>query len=168
MADGREMSELTGAEFSPGGALRGQTLGPFLLVERLGGGAMATVYRAVDQRTGRAVAIKVLRPDADAIMRERFRREAETHSNLNHPNIVQILDVGQAPESGSTYIAMELVDGPNLSEVMEEVVRLSPADAAAYPGTHRRRTRLRLPPGGDPPRRQALQRAAAQGARRHA
>jgi serine/threonine-protein kinase len=130
MADAREMSELTGAEFLPGGALRGQTLGPYLLVERLGGGAMATVYRAVDQRTGRAVAIKVLRPDADAIMRERFRREAETHSNLNHPNIVQILDVGQVPETGLTYIAMELVDGPNLSEVMEEVLRLSPADAA--------------------------------------
>ena len=91
---------------------------------------MATVYRAVDERSNRAVAIKVLRPDADNVMRERFRREAETHSNLNHPNIVQILDVGQAPGNGLTYIAMELVDGPNLSEVMEETVRLTPADAA--------------------------------------
>ena len=118
------------AESTLGGPLGGQQLGPYLLVERLGGGAMATVYRATDQRNGRAVAIKVLRPDADNVMRERFRREAETHSNLNHPNIVQILDVGQAPGSGLTYIAMELVDGPNLSEVMEETVRLTPADAA--------------------------------------
>ena len=110
------------------GLQRGQTLGPYQLVERLGGGAMATVYRAIDQRSNRAVAVKVLRPDADAIMRERFRREALTHSNLNHPNIVQILDIGQAPGSGLTYIAMELVDGPNLSEVMESVVRLSPAE----------------------------------------
>jgi len=120
--------------FAAAGALHDQqqrqALGPYLLVERLGGGAMATVYRAVDRRTNRAVAIKVLRPDADAIMRERFRREAETHSNLNHPNIVQILDIGYDPASGLTYIAMELVDGPNLSEVMEDVVRLSPADAA--------------------------------------
>jgi serine/threonine-protein kinase len=124
---------LRGAEpgaFALGGPQRGQRLGPYLLVERLGGGAMATVYRAVDQRNNRAVAVKVLRPDADAIMRERFRREAETHSNLNHPNIVQILDIGQDAGSGLTYIAMELVDGPNLSEVMESVVRLPPAAAA--------------------------------------
>ena len=117
-------------ELAPSGALRGQQLGPYLLVERLGGGAMATVYRAIDQRNGHAVAIKVLRPDADSVMRERFRREAETHSNLNHPNVVQILDVGQVSETGLTYIAMELIDGPNLSEVMEGTVRLSPADAA--------------------------------------
>ncbi len=117
-------------ELAPSGVLRGQQLGPYMLVERLGGGAMATVYRAIDQRNGHAVAIKVLRPDADSVMRERFRREAETHSNLNHPNIVQILDVGQVSETGLTYIAMELIDGPNLSEVMEGTVRLSPADAA--------------------------------------
>jgi serine/threonine-protein kinase len=126
---------LPGADLTSGGTLRGRQLGPYALVERLGGGAMATVYRALDQRNGRAVAIKVLRPDADAVMRERFRREAETHTNLNHPNIVQILDVGQTPEGGTTdtgltYIAMELIDGPNLSEVMEETLRLSPADAA--------------------------------------
>ena len=114
-----------------GAPRRPQSVGPYQLVERLGGGAMATVYRAVDERTSRAVAVKVLRPDADAVMRERFRREALTHSNLNHPNIVQILDIGQDPTSGLTYIAMELVDGPNLSEVMEGVARLSPAAAAA-------------------------------------
>ncbi len=118
------------AGYAPGGVLRGQLLGPYLLLDRLGGGAMATVYRALDQRNGHAVAIKVLRPDADAVMRERFRREAETHSNLNHPNIVQILDVGQVSDSGLTYIAMELIEGPNLSEVMEETGRLSPIDAA--------------------------------------
>ena len=113
-----------------GGVQRGQLLGPYLLVERLGGGAMATVYRAIDQRSNRAVAVKVLRPDADAIMRERFRREALTHSNLNHPHIVQILDIGPAPGSGLTSIAMESVDGPNLIEVMESVVGLSPLVAA--------------------------------------
>jgi eukaryotic-like serine/threonine-protein kinase len=147
MANPREMSEsisqpgssatqpppprdLATTEAVTGGLLRGQQLGPYLLVERLGGGAMATVYRAVDQRNSHAVAIKVLRPDADSVMRERFRREAETHSNLNHPNIVQILDVGQAPGSELTYIAMELIDGPDLSEVLEETTRLSPPDAA--------------------------------------
>lgn len=136
MADSQEWSEHNSHAQSEqltsslGGAQRGQMLGPYWLVERLGGGAMATVYRAVDKRTGRGTAVKVLRPDADTVMRERFRREAETHSNLNHPNIVRILDIGHAPDSGLTYIAMELIDGPNLSEVIESASRLSPADTA--------------------------------------
>lgn len=112
------------------GFLRGQELGPYVLVERLGGGAMATVYRAIDRRNQRQVAVKILLPDADAIMRERFRREAQTHRVLDHPNIVRIYDVGESRETGLTYIVMELVEGPNLSEVMEETLRMSPVDTA--------------------------------------
>lgn len=112
------------------GYLRGQEVGSYLLVDRLGGGAMATVYRAVDRRNQRQVAVKILLPDADAVMRERFRREAQTHSVLEHPHIVRIFDVGESLKNGLTYIVMELVDGPNLSEVMEETLRISTADAA--------------------------------------
>lgn len=89
---------------------------------------MASVYRAVDERNGRPVAVKVLLPDADEVMRARFRQEARTHSNLRHPNIVPILDVGQ--ENGLTYIVMELIEGPSLAELMEDVARLPPNDAA--------------------------------------
>ena len=126
MGDGSRLAPVPRAAT---GTLRGQRVGDYVLIERLGGGAMATVYRAVDQTSGRQVAVKVLMPDADIVMRERFHREATTHSNLVHPNIVRILDVGQA-DSGLTYIAMELVFGSNLSEVMEETLRFSPADAA--------------------------------------
>jgi serine/threonine protein kinase len=112
----------------PLGSLAGQQAGPYLLIERLGGGAMASVYRAVDTRRNRPVAVKVLLPDADATMRARFRQEARTHSNLRHPNIVPIYDVGQ--DNGLTYIVMELIEGPSLADLMEETVRLAPNDAA--------------------------------------
>jgi len=112
------------------GVLQGQSVGPYTLVDRLGGGAMATVYRAVDGRTQRLVALKVLLADADTVMRERFRREAHTHSNLIHPNIVRILDVGQLGDADLTYMAMDLVDGPNLGEAMEETRRMPLAEAA--------------------------------------
>ena len=98
--------------------------------ERLGGGAMATVYRAIDRRNQQPVAVKVLLADADAVMRERFRREALTHSNLIHPHIVRILDIGQPDEADLTYMVMDLVDGPNLGEVIDETRRLPPDEAA--------------------------------------
>ncbi|MBK8049781.1 MAG: serine/threonine-protein kinase [Anaerolineales bacterium] len=110
--------------------LLGQQVGPYQVMARLGGGSMASVFRAIDTRTNRPVAIKVLLPEADAVMRERFRHEARTHSNLIHHNVVPILEVGEVPGAGLTYIAMELVDGPNLSEVMEETPRMQVVDAA--------------------------------------
>src|SRR5439155_2405224 len=86
----------------------------------LGGGGMGSVYRARDQRLGRPVAIKVLgshpeTPNAVA----RLRREAEAASSLNHPSIVTIYDIGEAPASG-LFIAMELIDGVNLREWLRE------------------------------------------------
>ncbi len=122
-------SWLRSAEIAPG-ILRGQQLGPYVLVERLGGGAAAAVYRAVDQRSGFQVALKVLLPNADTVMRERFRLEGRTHSQLDHSNIVPIYDIGQTPDGALTYLAMELVRGPDLSDVMEEFGQLSAMDAA--------------------------------------
>jgi serine/threonine protein kinase len=76
---------------------------------------MGVVYRARDTRLGRAVAIKVLRSDADAGLLRRLDREARAASALSHPNIVQIFDVGAAPgDGGEPYVVMELVEGETL------------------------------------------------------
>ncbi len=77
---------------------------------------MGEVYRARDSRLGRDVAVKVLSSDAAASpeRRSRFEKEARAASALNHPNIVSIFDIGEA--DGTTYIAMELVDGATLRD----------------------------------------------------
>ena len=111
------------------GDLTGQMLGPYRVAARVGGGVMAAVYRAIDQTTGRPVALKVLLPGADRVTRERFRREAQLVSALQHPNIVQSLHVGQISAHGSIYLAMELVEGPTLAEVLEQAGRLDPLEA---------------------------------------
>jgi eukaryotic-like serine/threonine-protein kinase len=94
----------------------GARLGPYEILALLGAGGMGEVYRARDTRLGRTVAIKVIRsdlaPDPDRI--ERFEREARSASALNHPNIVTIHDVGV--EDGTSYIAMEWVDGSSLRD----------------------------------------------------
>ncbi len=113
------------------GILVGYQLGRYRLTERLGGGVMAAVYRGVDSENGQSVAIKVLLPDADDIVRERFRQEARTHRRLTHPNIVPILDEGHESYSGITYLVMTLVEGPGLNEVIELRERLGVREAAA-------------------------------------
>jgi eukaryotic-like serine/threonine-protein kinase len=110
------------------GSLTGTTIGHYLVGERLGGGAMAAVYRAHDQILKRSVAFKVLLPDADAVMQERFRREARTVSTLAHPHIVRTIQVGQS--SGVIYIAMELVEGSSLAELLEQSGKLTVSDTA--------------------------------------
>ena len=123
------MSVLYG-DASPSDPLVGQQLGFYRLDVRLGGGVMALVYQGVDLRNSRAVAVKVLLPNADPVLRSRFRQEARTHRRLIHPSIVPILDVGEVPASGLTYLVMELVEGPDLGNVLEEYDRLGSADAA--------------------------------------
>lgn len=74
-------------------------LGPYEIVSALGAGGMGEVYRARDTRLGRDVAIKVLpaQLSTHADLRERFEREAQAISKLNHPHICTLHDVGQAP-----------------------------------------------------------------------
>jgi eukaryotic-like serine/threonine-protein kinase len=96
----------------------GSRLGPYEILAPLGAGGMGEVYRARDTRLGREVAIKVL-PEALSADRDRlarFEQEARSASALNHPNIVTIHDVGQA--DSTTYIAMELVEGKSVGELI--------------------------------------------------
>ena len=100
--------------------ISGTRLGPYEVVEPIGTGGMGEVYRARHIKLRRDVAIKVLPPNfADDPERlARFEREARTASALNHPNIVTIYDIGEC--DGTTYIAMELVEGRTLREVIAE------------------------------------------------
>lgn len=102
----------------------------YRLVEQIGIGGMAIVYRAIDQRTGHNVAVKVLRPEfnQDAEFVSRFQREAEAASKMTHHNIVNLLDVGM--DGDNRYLVMEYVQGKTLKELIKEKGRLSPQVAA--------------------------------------
>jgi tRNA A-37 threonylcarbamoyl transferase component Bud32 len=95
-------------------------IGRYELRQKLGDGAFGTVYRALDPRLGREVAVKVLKPEAldspQAI--ERFRREARAVARLKHPNIVTVFDHGQDGELH--YIVYEFVQGRSLAEALPE------------------------------------------------
>lgn len=90
------------------------------VIERIGGGGMAVVYRALDTLLNRYVSIKVLRAQysTDEDFVRRFRREAQAAASLSHPNVVNIYDVGV--EGEDYYIVMEFVDGRTLKEVIQE------------------------------------------------
>jgi len=97
--------------------------------ERLGGGGMAIVYRALDTFLNRTVSIKVLRSAyaSDEEFVRKFRREAQAAASLSHPNIVNIYDVGQDGEV--YYIVMEYVDGLNLKQLIERRAPLAIEEA---------------------------------------
>jgi serine/threonine-protein kinase len=102
-----------------GGVLKcGAMLGSYEILAPLGSGGMGDVYRARDTHLNREVAVKVLSPAFadDPYLLMRFRREANVLASLNHPNIVTIFDIGQ--ESRAVYIAMELVEGKSLDEIL--------------------------------------------------
>lgn len=101
-----------------------ETFGPYRLLEKLGAGGMAVVYRG--ERVGEAgfrkkVAIKRILPQyrRDPSLLERFAAEARTNARLDHPNLVQVIDFGIEPEP---YLVLEFVEGVSLSQIMQRLV----------------------------------------------
>src|SRR5579871_904097 len=91
----------------------GFQIGQYKIESLLGEGGMGVVYRALDTRLNRPVAIKLLSNDfADAAARRRFQREAQMASALNHPHILTVYDAGEF--EGRQYLVMEFVDGTTL------------------------------------------------------
>ena len=106
--------------------------GRYRILRKLGTGGMANVYLAEDEDLGRRVAIKILndRYASDEAFTERFRREAKSAAALSHPNIVSIYDRGDA--DGRPYIAMEVIEGKSLKELIVGSGPLPISEAVAY------------------------------------
>lgn len=104
----------------------------YRLIEVIGEGGMALVYKAECSLLCRTVAVKVLRPQYadDAEFVERFRREARSAASLSHPNVVNIYDVGQ--ENGMDYIVMEYIPGENLKSIIKKEAPFSVRKALDY------------------------------------
>jgi eukaryotic-like serine/threonine-protein kinase len=98
----------------------GARLGPYEIVSKLGDGGMGVVYRGVDTRLGREVAIKVLAATTASLPEAlaRFEREGRAIASLNHPNICTLFDVGTA--NGHPYLVMELLEGSTLHQALTQ------------------------------------------------
>ena len=107
-------AQLRGPDIAPGTDGR---VGRYRVGERVAGGGMGVVYRAVDEQLGRTIALKFLqaRFEADDSAAERFRREARTVASLEHPNICTVHEIGETAD-GQLFIAMPLYDGETLQK----------------------------------------------------
>src|SRR5215470_7940321 len=124
---------------------RGSGVGPYEILSLLGAGGMGEVYKARDTRLDRTVAIKIL-PDtlsADPQFRERFDREAKAISQLTHPNICTLYDVGE--QQGTAYLVMEYLEGETLEQrlkkgalPLDEALKIAIQIADALSAAHRR------------------------------
>ena len=106
--------------------------GRYELLEKIGEGGMAVVFKAKDRTLGRFVALKILRPEytQDEAFIESFLRESQLVAGIVDPNIVQVYDVGQ--EGNIHYIVMELVEGETLSEIIKREGKLDSHTVVSY------------------------------------
>ncbi|HEV2884466.1 MAG TPA: serine/threonine-protein kinase [Pyrinomonadaceae bacterium] len=121
----------------------GREVGPYKILERLGGGGMGEVYLAHDERLNRRVALKIL-PSyfaSDGARLHRFQREAQAASALNHPNILTIHEVGDG--DGIYYFATEFIDGSTIRELInrgdlsfDEILEIAEQIAGALASAH--------------------------------
>lgn len=120
------------SQANPSGDLVGSIIADrYSIIKKLGEGGMGTVYLAEHVKMGRKSAVKVMNPgmvhDADAI--SRFNREAANASRINHANVAAVYDFGETSE-GLIYLAMEFIEGPSLTKVIEDAGSLPPLRAA--------------------------------------
>ena len=122
----------------------GTKLGPYEIQSPLGAGGMGEVYRAVDTRLDRTVAVKVLASNLSSSpeLKQRMEREARAISSLNHPNICHLYDIGS--QDGTDYLVMEFLEGKTLAELLRkgamplaEVLKIGRAVAEALAVAHR-------------------------------
>ena len=119
--------------------LTGQSIGRYHILEQLGEGGMATVYKAYDTRLERNVAVKVLRTDQFVpaqlqMVLQRFEREAKSLAKLSNPNIVNILDFGE--HEGMPYLVMEYLPGGTLKQKLGQVIPWQQAIRTLLPVAH--------------------------------
>ena len=104
----------------------------YQITQRIAHGGMATVYRAVDTRLDREVALKILRPNMaeDPSVREKFEAEAKNTAKINHPHVINVYDqgLGNAGNGKVAFLAMEFIEGHTLREVMRAAGRMSVED----------------------------------------
>ena len=122
--------------FMPDGRMEESMINPgmmisdrYEIIDRVGSGGMADVYKAKCHRLNRYVAIKVLKQEysSDAKFVAKFRAEAQSVAGLSHPNIVNVYDVGE--DNGLHYIVMELVEGITLKKFIEKKGKLDVKEA---------------------------------------
>jgi serine/threonine protein kinase len=108
--------------------------GRYRIERRLGAGGMSTVFQAMDTVLERPVAVKLLAEHLaqDEAFVARFRREALAAARLQHPNVVQVFDSGEDPDSSRHYIVMEYVDGPSCADLLREEKRLGVEDTVNF------------------------------------
>jgi serine/threonine-protein kinase len=113
----------------PGGLVPGEQLAGYQIEEQIGRGGMAVVYRALDLRLGRAVALKVLAPHLgeDEAFRQRFIRESRAAAGVDHPHIVPVFEAGEA--DGVLFIAMRYVEHGDVRSLLDTEGRLDPSRA---------------------------------------
>src|SRR5438132_3084578 len=137
------MDRALSPSLSPGNGLIGRSIDRYRIVAKLGRGGMGTVWRAQDDRLGRAVALKILSDDLSLSLpaRRRFEREARAASRLDHPAIAAVHDSGE--HDGRLYIVTALVEGCTVRERLRagpfsvtEAVRIAQSVAGALQHAH--------------------------------
>jgi serine/threonine-protein kinase len=115
----------------PGGLVPGEQLAGYQVQEQIGRGGMAIVYRALDLRLGRVVALKVLAPHLgeDEAFRQRFIRESRAAAGVDHPHIIPVFEAGEA--GGVLFIAMRYVGHGDVRSLIDSERRLTPVRTAA-------------------------------------
>ena len=109
--------------------IRNALAAKYQIIEEVGKGGMAIVYRAIQKNLNREIALKVIHPNLvhDAEFLGRFHSEAQLAASLNHQNIVKIYDEGES--QGVHYMAMEFLDGEDLQKLIRKKTKLSPSEA---------------------------------------